>query len=109
MKLLNSLSLNMVPPNCKIRVWEVNEYMAADTLSAGHVENCIGHADTDAVVRAALLAAGSAPLPLGQRITVSLLPGDYALVAQYIGPRLAEGTTVLPKGARIEYRMVEII
>ena len=37
------------------------------------------------------------------RINVVLKPGDNVIVAQYIGPRLPEGTTTLPAGARVEF------
>jgi hypothetical protein len=40
------------------------------------------------------------------RGTLALRPGDVLLVAQYVGPRLQEGATSLPEGARINYLKV---
>lgn len=37
------------------------------------------------------------------RQTVKLERGDRALIGQYVGPRLEEGATELPDGARIEW------
>ena len=42
------------------------------------------------------------------RVTVNLEVGDELLVAQYVGPRLPEGTTVLPEGATFEFYLVTI-
>ncbi|MCD6341097.1 MAG: DUF1874 domain-containing protein, partial [Desulfurococcales archaeon] len=43
------------------------------------------------------------------RITIALQPGDKAIIAQYTGPRLPEGTTTLPDNATIEYFLINII
>ena len=40
------------------------------------------------------------------RANVTFAPGDVMLVAQYSGPRLPEGATALPAGARIEFWLV---
>lgn len=37
------------------------------------------------------------------RETLTLTRGDVLLVGQYVGPRLPEGATTLPEGARIEW------
>ena len=42
------------------------------------------------------------------RLTVKLNAGDELLVAQYVGPRLPEGTTVLPEGSKFEFYRVTI-
>jgi len=67
------------------------------------MESAVGHADTAAVISADLGITVPA-----NRQTVALKPGDKALLAQYIGPRLAEGTTALPDGAKIEYYAVSV-
>lgn len=41
------------------------------------------------------------------RSTVTIQPGDVALVGQYVGPRPPEGATQLPEGARIGWLRVE--
>jgi len=50
----------------------------------------VGHADTAAVLSAALDIELTP-----NRVSVKLAPGDVLLVGQYIGPRLPEGTTAL--------------
>lgn len=42
------------------------------------------------------------------RVTVKLAPGDVLYVAQYAGPRLPEGCTVLPEGASFTYLRVVV-
>ena len=66
----------------------------------GHAEivSTVGHADTAAIFAAIL----GRPVPVN-RVSVKLTEEDHALVGQYIGPRLPEGATTLPEGARIEW------
>lgn len=59
--------------------------------------SAVGHADT-----AALLGVPMA------RITVSLRPSDVLYVAQLQGPRLPEGTTVLPEGSSFAWVSVTL-
>jgi hypothetical protein len=66
------------------------------------VVSAIGHADTARLVGQQLGVA----LPADRRSVV--LGGEPVLIAQYIGPRLPEGATALPEGARIEYFMVAL-
>ncbi len=42
------------------------------------------------------------------RTTVQVTRGDTLYVGQYVGPRLPEGTQVLPEGSRIDYFVVEL-
>jgi hypothetical protein len=42
------------------------------------------------------------------RATVQLTAGDVLFVAQYSGPRLPEGATSLPDGAKIEFLRVTL-
>jgi len=102
----NALSLNMLPPGCtsggiifrRLSLEEAQRLVReADT-----VVSAIGHADTARLVGAQLgveLAADRRSVTLGDELT---------LVAQYIGPRLPEGATELPQGARIEYFLVRL-
>lgn len=97
--LSNAFSLNMIPEGQDVNVHVRNiskEDIPHDVVSA------IGHLDTAAVVSNELGFVVSA-----QRISVSLDESDVLYVAQYIGPRLAEGTTKLPEGARIKYLEVK--
>ena len=59
--------------------------------------SAVGHADT-----AALLGVPMA------RISVALKQGDTLYVAQLQGPRLPEGTTVLPEGSSFVWISVTI-
>lgn len=65
------------------------------------VESAVGHADTAAVF------ANILGLPIQpNRISVKLTKDTKALIGQYVGPRLPEGSTVLPEGATIEWWIV---
>lgn len=67
------------------------------------LESAIGHAETAAIVSDIL----GVNLP-ANRCNVKLTRGEKIIIAQYIGPRLPEGATKLPEGAKIEFRMVEV-
>jgi len=91
---------------------EARNLLAPDGHLAPDVAVAIGHTDTAAVV------GGLLGLPENDiarmveaaktRPTVKMTNGDKAVVAQYIGPRLPEGVTKLPEGARIEFFLVEL-
>jgi hypothetical protein len=105
MTITNAISLNMLPADAaggvivflRISPDDAQRLVAA---SRGPVVSAIGHADTARLVGAQL----GIELPPA-RISVTL-GGDPVLVAQYVGPRLPEGATELPEGARIEYFVV---
>ena len=82
----NAFSLGMVKPADlpKVRFAPIQR----PVLDGLQWTSAVGHADT-----AALLGVPMA------RITVALKPGDTLYVAQLQGPRLPEGTTVLPAGS----------
>lgn len=92
----NSFSLGMVPRQYLTRV-RIQPLKQPPVLGGVEFVSAVGHADT-----ALLLGVPAA------RITVCLHPGDVAYVAQYVGPRLPEGTTELPAGARFEWSAVTI-
>ena len=64
----------------------------------------IGHADTAAIAAGQL---GLQPEQVFGRVSVSFKDGDTLLLAQYRGPRLPEGSTTLPEGAKIEWWLVQ--
>ena len=109
----NSFSLNMLSEETRqsgatIRVAPVSD-PARYMLSRNGWQGAIGHADTRDIVSGILWEGGAVyPPQPDERPTVSLESGDTCLVAQYIGPRLPEGATRLPDGARMEWYVVEI-
>ena len=107
MKLLNAFSINMlqdtsVPLNVNVKPLTV-EVAKALLMGNGGIDSAVGHADTAAVLSDEL---GLHVNP--NRVTVSLGIGDKAIVGQYIGPRLEEGTTSLPEGATIKWFQISI-
>ena len=105
--LCNAFSLNMLPGTCPANVQIVPVKNPAEFLNRHVVRNCIGHADTDAVVRHRLHMDGC-DIPAGKRESVQVGQGDVLCVAQYCGPRLAEGATELPEGASIQWFQVTV-
>lgn len=104
MLLLNAFSLNMVTaPSGTVSFSEISLDEAQTELAAGF-ESAVGHADTAAVFSAVL----GVEVP-ANRATVALNKGDQALVGQYRGPRLTEGSTSLPDGAIIVWYRLEIV
>lgn len=67
-------------------------------------ESSLGHEDIVNVVNAQL----GTSFTMNRRTDV-LETGDVILLAQYKGPRLPEGATALPEGARIQYYMIIVI
>ena len=99
MYISNAFSLSMIAPRAHIDV----SPLTAEEVAVLPLESAIGHADTAKVVGGLIGVDLSA-----NRANVFLKPGEKMVVAQYIGPRLPEGATQLPEGARIEFRLVEI-
>lgn len=65
--------------------------------------SAVGHADTAAVFASELLV----DVPWN-RVSVDLRANDWALLGQYQGPRLPEGATSLPEGARIRWMLLRV-
>lgn len=108
--LLNAFSLNMLEdagemiPR-RIDVIEVPAGWVHRTLLSpeeGYV-SAVGHADTAEIFSDIL----GFEIPY-KRVTVSLKTGDDAIVGQYIGPRLPEGTKTLPEGATIKWLYLKV-
>jgi len=66
-------------------------------------ESSVGHADAANTISAVL----GVPVSANRREDV-LSSGDQVLVAQYDGPRLPEGVTELPQGARYTFILVTV-
>lgn len=102
--LLNALSLNMTSSPSGFFHWrQVTVEEAKSFLTKHGFFSAIGHQDLASIVSNIL------GLPVeANRASVSLEPGDLAVVAQYRGPRLPEGTTNLPEEAKVEFYLVEV-
>lgn len=103
MTLVNAFSLNMIRESeALIRIKKVSLEEAREIIAEGFT-SAVGHPDTAAIL-SDLLGMEVAP----NRATITLQRGDKLLVAQYVGPRLPEGTTKLPEGAKIVFYLVEV-
>jgi hypothetical protein len=104
----NAFSLNMLSfPNAAVQIVSVALEVAKSILLAaaeGSVESIVGHADTALLFSNAL----GTVIPFN-RVSVNFDGPTALLIGQYIGPRLLEGTTELPAGSRIEWKLVSII
>ena len=109
----NSFSINMLEGGTMVdfipmSIEEVKKYISRTTTGsfAANIVSAIGHADMAKIVSDQLEMA----IPMNRvSIKLSVERGkisDTALVAQYSGPRLAEGATSLPDGAEIRYWLV---
>jgi hypothetical protein len=104
--LANAFSINMIGLSqlgeAKVFIARISPGAAHEFL-AGGFESAVGHESTAALIAADLC------LPVRpDRRSIRIEPGDRLIVAQYIGPRLPEGATALPEGARLEYFLVEV-
>ena len=80
----------------------INTEQARAMLVNGFV-SAVGHADT------ALLFSSALGVDVRtNRVSVTLAEGEQALLGQYSGPRLPEGASVLPDGAKITWIRVEV-
>lgn len=101
MFLLNAFSVNMLAGNATVRFTELAAEEAANLLTRNFV-SAVGHADTAAVFSSILKMPVQAA-----RVTVTLAKHDLAILGQYSGPRLPEGSTTLPEGATIRWYLVQ--
>ena len=105
--LTNAFSINMLEKSGNLSFSRV-ENPAELVLSNCLVGNAIGHTDIDRVARGILAADGVVDILEGRRDSVVFGQGhDALLVAQYRGPRLPEGATMLPKNATVEWWLVK--
>ena len=103
----NAFSLNMLTLGVgatDLQVCRVPpEYIRGEIEEAGCYASIVGHADTAAVVSSQL----GLDIPCN-RATFQLEEDHILFVGQYKGPRLPEGATSLPEGAKVEWAMVTI-
>lgn len=104
MKLLNSLSLNMIAVfPATITVEEISKGRVSAMLAIDGIHSVVGHADTAAVFQRELGIVVDC-----NRETIALTRGEKVIIGQYRGPRLAEGATSLPEGATIQWLLVKV-
>lgn len=110
--LLNAFSANMLAEfPCSVSFTEISAESARIHLmcaaeedgEAEFIRSAVGHADTAAVFESVL----GVPVECN-RVTVTLKPGDDAIVGQYVGPRLPEGCKTLPEGSTIKWLYVSV-
>lgn len=112
----NSLSLGMLPewrlsPDADVTGITIEPLTAEQARGFigkaegdGHtVFSAVGHADTARIFSAILGRDVQV-----NRVNVVLSASDCYLIGQYIGPRMPEGATELPPGARIAWVVVAI-
>ena len=102
MKVLNAFSANMIQFPASVNFTEVALEEVVKLLG-NEVDSAVGHADTAAVFSNLLGLKVEA-----KRQTVTLAKGETAILGQYSGPRLPEGATELPDGAKIVWLKVEV-
>ena len=97
----NAFSFNMISrPAGVIRYEEISAEDVKPTLGDDFVNAC-GHSCE--------LINDMTGLTLEKnRINNSLEPGDTLVVCQYVGPRLEEGATSLPPGAKMRFLKVTL-
>jgi len=102
--LSNAFNLSMLPPgsDAEVRVTPVTVERAREILSGGFV-SAIWRDEVIAVVSDYL----GIPVP-ARRLSVMLRNGDTLVVAQYSGPKLEDGETELPPGAKIMFYTVSV-
>lgn len=104
MLLLNAFSLNMFDPSSSFPIFREMQDDEVDEVKNYPLESAVGHADTANILSNIL----ERNIPVN-RISITLNPGDTAIVAQYIGPRLSEGATQLPPGSKIKFYQVKMV
>jgi hypothetical protein len=103
-KLSNAFSLSMISStnHTGLSITPVSIETVKDIMDTG-VESFVGHTDTAAILTDLL----GIPVPFN-RTSLKLVRGDTLVVAQYTGPRMAEGTKTLPEGASFTFFVVTV-
>lgn len=103
----NAFSLNMLELGVSATDLQVcrvpPEYIREEIKEAGDFASIVGHVDTAAIFSSLLGLDVTC-----NRATFTLEEDVVLFVGQYKGPRLPEGATTLPEGAKVEWAMVTI-
>lgn len=102
MKIVSAMSANMIRVETGSFSLDFQKISPADVPA--NLEPAIGHKDTATLVESMI-----GQINLFGRQDIQLFPGDSVVLAQYRGPRLPEGATVLPEGAKIEFYVVSVL
>jgi hypothetical protein len=104
--LCNAFSINMLPVEAQdVAFVPVGLTGVKNLLNRENWQNAIGHESTANLVGNMLFGE-----PLSANRESILVDWDtYLIVAQYTGPRLEEGVTELPPGAKIKFWRVYMI
>lgn len=109
-KILNAFSASMLPDDLMegrrahtVTFQPMNINEIKQILTHAGYESYIGHENT-----ADILSSLFGVEIKANRQSIKLDVGDVAIVAQYSGPRLPEGATVLPEGSDIKFFLIEI-
>jgi len=100
--LTNSFSINMLSGSMNVEFYKISLSMAVDLLKEYGFSSAVGHQDTANLFSNIL----DLDVPMN-RSTVVLDQNTALIVGQYSGPRLPEGCTTLPDGARIIWWKVQ--
>lgn len=99
----NAFSISMLPDSGGMVLFAPLALAYASHLMSDGFISAVGHADTAALMSAEL--GVSVPV---DRASIILQPEDAVIIAQYVGPRLPEGTTRLPEGAAFRWWLVSV-
>lgn len=94
--LSNAFSISMLPEFPANIIFEKLSDEEVKNLLAGGFRSTVGHSDVARIIAERI----GMEVPVCRDKTIL---NDILVVAQYIGPRLPEGATSLPEGARIEF------
>jgi len=98
----NAFSLNMIAGSHDFRKRVLTE--PEFVIGAADAKSVWGHEQSAPIVSS--MIGRTVEL---NRISLTLQPGDELYVAQYQGPRLPEGATALPEGAKFEWVVVTVL
>lgn len=108
-KVMNAFSINMLPEALTegrkkhtVTFEPISTQEAKDVVKSAAIESYIGHEDTAAVLSDLL----EEQIPF-HRGFAKIGIGDTVLVAQ-LGTRLPEGSKTLPKGAKLNFWLIEL-
>lgn len=102
-KVLNGFPMGAMPEEAEIISYEVKLEKAKKLVVSNWYESYVGHADTASILTQML----GVPIEFNRCSAVFEI-GDIILTCAYTGPRLPEGATSLPEGAKFRFFISEI-